>query len=166
MSPIIAKKFKAIFEEQKQSLVYSHQIVNESFHIQPDDLRDELDLSTTELETNMRMRLRNREALFLKKIDEALDRITAGTFGHCEHCEEPIEPKRLEIQPTAEYCIRCKEAQELQEEEPRRRGRQADGGTPCYHMERHYPPGEDDEGRREGIERVFRDGQVRIKGKN
>jgi len=115
MSPTIAHKFKAIFNEQKRNLVYSQKVLNESFNILPDDLRDEVDLSTTELETNMRMRLRNREALFLKKIDEALTRITAGTFGECEHCNEPIEPKRLEARPTATFCVNCKEDSERRE---------------------------------------------------
>ena len=72
----------------------------------------------------MRMRLRNRESLLIKKIDEALVRIEEGTFGLCEACEEDIEIKRLEARPTATLCISCKEDQERME------GNTADGRRP------------------------------------
>lgn len=105
-------RFKSLFEDQKNKLVYSKSFVNEEFHLQKDDLMDDVDLSSTELETSMRMRLRNREALFLKKIDEALARIAEGTFGQCERCEEDIEHRRLEARPTTTLCIHCKEEAE------------------------------------------------------
>lgn len=108
-------KFKSMFEEQKKGMIYSQKVVNEAFHVSQDDLLDEVDLTSVELENNLRMRLRNRESMFLKKIDEALDRISAGTFGQCSSCEEEIELKRLEARPTATHCISCKEEQEHRE---------------------------------------------------
>jgi DnaK suppressor protein len=63
----------------------------------------------------MRMRLRNREALFLRKIDEALRRIADGSFGECEECGDDIELKRLEARPTATMCVACKEEAERRE---------------------------------------------------
>lgn len=109
-------KFKTMFENQKKNLVYTHGVINEDFCIQKDDLIDDVDQTSTELETAMRMRLRNREALFLKKIDEALRRIEAGSFGLCEACGEDIELKRLEARPTANHCVGCKEEQERREQ--------------------------------------------------
>ena len=108
-------KFKALFEEQKKNLIYSTQIIDENFHIQKDDLLDDVDMTSTELETSMRMRLRNREALFVKKIDEALLRIADGSFGSCGECQEEIEPRRLEARPTATKCVACKEVEERME---------------------------------------------------
>ena len=115
MTPEILKRFHTLFQNQKESLVFSKQIINEDFQINTEDLKDELDLATSELENGMRMRLRNREALFLKKIEEALSRIQAGTFGECEDCNEPIDLKRLEARPTTTSCISCKEDQERRE---------------------------------------------------
>jgi len=63
----------------------------------------------------MVFRLRDREKFLLKKIDDALGRIEAGTFGICEICEEEISIKRLEARPVTTMCIRCKEEQEKQE---------------------------------------------------
>lgn len=115
MKPEMVFKFKTLFEQQKQNLLYSNRVVREDFHVAQDELRDEVDLTSTELETSMRMRLRNREALFLKKIEEALARIAEGTFGQCQECEEEIELRRLEARPTATLCVHCKEEQERKE---------------------------------------------------
>lgn len=115
MKPEMLFKFKALFETQKRNLLYSNAIVREDFNLQKEDLKDETDLTSTEIENNMRMRLRNREALFLKKIDEALRRIAEGSFGACEDCEEDIDLRRLEARPTATLCVHCKEEQERSE---------------------------------------------------
>ncbi len=108
-------RFKALFEEQKNNLLYSSSIVDENFHIKQDDLLDDVDMTSSELETSMRMRLRNREALYLKKVDEALARIADGSFGSCGECQEEIELRRLEARPTATMCVACKEVEERME---------------------------------------------------
>ncbi len=108
----MVKKFERLFNEEKRKLLYSYNANQNELVISQEDLSDELDLSTAELEQNMRVRLRNREALFLKKIDEALDRVASGCFGECEDCGEDIEVRRLEARPTATLCLGCKEEQE------------------------------------------------------
>jgi len=114
-------KFTKLFEDQKAGLLYSYKLMNEDFTLKSEDLSDESDLSSATLEQGMKMRLRSREALYLKKIDEALMKIQAGTFGTCECCEEDIELSRLEVRPTATLCISCKESEEMNE------SRSADG---------------------------------------
>jgi DnaK suppressor protein len=108
-------KFKKIFEEQRHSILYNDKIVREDFMVDPDDRPDEVDQATTDTEQAMRMRLRNREMLYLKKIDEALQRINDKTFGECDSCGEDIEPRRLEARPTATLCVGCKEDEERRE---------------------------------------------------
>ncbi len=109
------KKFKKIFESQRRGLLFSDQIVREDFSSNTDDRFDELDQATTDVEQSMRMRLRNRETLYIKKLEEALARIEEGTFGDCESCGEDIELRRLEARPTATLCVSCKEDQERKE---------------------------------------------------
>lgn len=53
-----------------------------------------------------------RRNVLLKEIDAALNRIDDGEYGLCQMCEEPINPKRLEIDPTARLCIECASASE------------------------------------------------------
>jgi RNA polymerase-binding transcription factor DksA len=43
----------------------------------------------------------------LGAIDDALDRVAAGTHGRCTDCGEPIPPARLEIRPAATRCVDC-----------------------------------------------------------
>lgn len=47
-----------------------------------------------------------REAM-LRNIEAALKRIDDGGYGLCRDCEEPINLKRLEFDPTALRCIDC-----------------------------------------------------------
>jgi len=108
-------KFTNLFENEKKRLLLSHRKVDEQFAIRPEELMDEVDFTSFELDNQMRMRLRNREILYLKKVDEALDRISTGAFGLCEDCEEEIELKRLEARPTTTLCISCKENSERTE---------------------------------------------------
>ncbi len=77
------------------------------------------DQASAEENQNFVLRLRERERKLLKKIDEALARISNGTFGICDSCEEEISPQRLEARPVTTYCIDCKTQQE--EEEKTRR---------------------------------------------
>jgi DnaK suppressor protein len=109
------KRFKKLFEEQKKSLLFSDRVVREDFSVNSDDRFDELDQATSDIEQSMRMRLRNREALYLKKLEEALKRIDEGTFGDCEECGEEIGQNRLLARPTATLCVSCKEEQERKE---------------------------------------------------
>jgi DnaK suppressor protein len=114
MKTELTQKFKTLFEEQKKALLYSNKY-NAEFTTNTEEMSDELDLAASELEQGMRMRLRSREAFFVKKIDESLEKIQAGTFGVCECCEEDIEVSRLEVRPTANLCFHCKEAEEIRE---------------------------------------------------
>lgn len=115
MDPKDVTKFKALFENQRKNLIYTGKILNEDFNLQQDDLPDEVDLTSSEIEQNMRIRLRNRETFFMKKIDAALKRIEEGVFGDCEDCGDEIGLRRLEARPTATLCVTCKEEQEHNE---------------------------------------------------
>jgi RNA polymerase-binding transcription factor DksA len=43
----------------------------------------------------------------LTEVEEALVKLSAGTYGVCEDCGSPIDPLRLEAKPAARYCINC-----------------------------------------------------------
>ena len=43
----------------------------------------------------------------ISRIQDALRRISLGTYGVCVKCGEPIDPKRLAAAPTATRCISC-----------------------------------------------------------
>lgn len=51
--------------------------------------------------------LAERAHAHLVAVDAALARLSAGTYGCCERCEQPIAPARLAVRPTATTCVRC-----------------------------------------------------------
>ena len=55
----------------------------------------------------------NRRQVMLTKITAALKRIDDGDYGCCLECDEPINPKRLEFDPTAIHCIECASKSEM-----------------------------------------------------
>jgi DnaK suppressor protein len=58
----------------------------------------------------MEMRNRRRQA-----IDEALTRLTEGTYGICAECGVEISERRLEAVPFAKLCVECQSKEELLE---------------------------------------------------
>ena len=51
--------------------------------------------------------MRERLELRRRKLQAALARINAGTFGCCCECEAYIEPERLESDPGTVFCFDC-----------------------------------------------------------
>lgn len=41
----------------------------------------------------------------LGEVDAALDRVSRGTYGICESCNEPIEPEQLAANPLIRFCL-------------------------------------------------------------
>ena len=110
------KRFKTMLEESKRQLLASaKKTLSEESSFDTNELPDEIDQASSEYQQSMIFRLRDREKFLLAKIDKAVVRIEAGTFGICERCEEEISPKRLEARPVTTLCIRCKEEQEQAE---------------------------------------------------
>ena len=115
MTTDFLSRCKLLFEEQKANVLYNNKIISDDLAVNNDDRMDDADQASSDVEQSLRMRLRNREALLLKKVDEALKRIADGTFGVCHSCSNEIEIKRLEARPTATLCIACKEDEEHRE---------------------------------------------------
>ncbi|MBI3542041.1 MAG: TraR/DksA family transcriptional regulator [Deltaproteobacteria bacterium] len=115
MKKEVLKRFKKLFEQQKANVLYNDKVIRDDFAVSGDDRMDDVDQASSDVEQSLRMRLRNREMLLIKKVDEALKRIEEGTFGSCNSCENDIELKRLEARPTATLCIACKEDEERRE---------------------------------------------------
>lgn len=56
--------------------------------------------------------LSEAERIELEEIREALLRLEAGTYGVCVACHDPIDSRRLHVQPTARYCLSCASARQ------------------------------------------------------
>ncbi|KAB2964579.1 MULTISPECIES: RNA polymerase-binding protein DksA [Zoogloea] len=73
---------------------------------------DPADRATVEEEHALELRVRDRERKLLKKIDEALGRISEGEYGWCEETGDPIGIGRLLARPTATLSIDAQERRE------------------------------------------------------
>jgi DnaK suppressor protein len=51
----------------------------------------------------------DRRACLLQEVDDALSRISDGSYGLCRLCEAKIKPARLNAVPWAPLCIDCQE---------------------------------------------------------
>lgn len=56
--------------------------------------------------------LENQLKKDLKEIERALVKIKKGTYGICEKCKKKIDEARLEVKPSAIYCLKCEREME------------------------------------------------------
>ncbi len=83
--------------------------------INPMDLSDMNDRASCEEQSNIALRIVEREQKVLPKIQKSLESIRLGTYGYCLDSDEPIGIPRLLVRPTAEYCAEVKALKELKE---------------------------------------------------
>jgi len=69
--------------------------------------RDEEDQATVSLMAETSLTLLGPKRQELEAIEEALQRLENGSYGLCEVCGQPIEPRRLEIMPETPLCRGC-----------------------------------------------------------
>jgi DnaK suppressor protein len=101
--------------DEKNNLIFKGIYKSEEFNLDNEDRSDEVDQANSDVENAYRLRFRNREVFYSKKLDEALKRIEKGEYGECEECGCSISFQRLFARPTAELCISCKEEAERDE---------------------------------------------------
>ena len=70
------------------------------------------DAGTFTFERERDLSLSNNIRDLLEKVEAALKRMNAGTYGECERCGRPIDKARLKALPYAVLCIDCKKAEE------------------------------------------------------
>ncbi|EGG77716.1 DnaK suppressor protein-like protein [Gluconacetobacter sp. SXCC-1] len=76
---------------------------------------DITDRASVETDRALELRTRDRARKLISKINQALLRIEAGTYGYCEETGEPIGLKRLEARPIATLSIEAQERHERME---------------------------------------------------
>lgn len=94
--------------------------VKERLH-QREVFADPADRASAEEEHWLDLRLRERESLLLKKIDDSLRRIRDKEYGYCEKTGEAIGIARLLARPTATVCVDIKGQNERAESQYRDR---------------------------------------------
>jgi DnaK suppressor protein len=76
---------------------------------------DITDRASVETDRALELRTRDRARKLIAKIDQALARVEAGTYGFCEETGERIGIRRLEARPIATLSIEAQERHERME---------------------------------------------------
>lgn len=69
--------------------------------------------ATAAFEQATAVSLRRGQELTLDQIDQALERMAAGTYGICDRCGHEIDFARLKALPYATLCMACQKLVEL-----------------------------------------------------
>jgi DnaK suppressor protein len=73
---------------------------------------DSADDADAMYDAEMNLSLVNNARDIVELIDAALARIAAGTYGICTICGNPIDERRLDVLPYAQYCLDDQRKQE------------------------------------------------------
>ncbi len=68
------------------------------------------DAGTATFERERDLSIENNIRDLLSKIDRALQRMDAGTYGICDRCGKPIEKARVKALPYVDLCIKDAQA--------------------------------------------------------
>jgi RNA polymerase-binding protein DksA len=68
---------------------------------------DEQDAAATLTAVRLLDRMSDVELMHLRRVQAALDRIQAGTYGRCLRCGQTIDRARLDALPECDRCIDC-----------------------------------------------------------
>ncbi|MHC4542086.1 MAG: TraR/DksA family transcriptional regulator [Planctomycetota bacterium] len=112
LSPAEIRKFEAMLLAKRNEILGNvTSMESEALRRERSDLSNlpihMADLGTDNYEIENIIGLMSSERKMLSEIDEALNRIEAGTYGICEGNGEPIPKARLNAIPWARYCVAC-----------------------------------------------------------
>ena len=72
-----------------------------------ESVKDEGDQSVADTQAELNLQRMDQRGRELRALEQALSRMNDGTYGECEECGDAIDPRRLEVQPSSRWCIRC-----------------------------------------------------------
>ena len=113
-------KFKKILQDAQDAAV--HADLRRRQDIVIEHSADVLEQMSSAGEGELALADLGRHTDMVRQIRAALGRMEAGTFGVCEYCLKPIEPKRLMAVPWSSLCIGCQETADGQDRADLRTG--------------------------------------------
>jgi DnaK suppressor protein len=116
----LKKARDALTARKEQILKQLNEELKEGKESALDEGMDTYDLASEERTREINLILSDRDREKLQAIEDALERIDAGTYGICEMCEEEIAPERLEALPFTRLCVTCQSDLEKEAKQHRR----------------------------------------------
>jgi DnaK suppressor protein len=103
--------FREILMKRRQEILDNQKPLADSMidtNTRQGDLADQANGNN---EVHIHLKLKQTDAKILIAIEEALQRVEAGSYGLCRDCGDEIARLRLEAIPWTRVCIVCKEKQ-------------------------------------------------------
>jgi DnaK suppressor protein len=107
MNEVQIEFFRQRLLKMREEVLAREMDVKERLH-QREVFADPADRATAEEEHWLDLRLRERESMLMRKIDESLRRIRDKEYGYCVKTGEAIGIPRLLARPTATVCVDVK----------------------------------------------------------
>ncbi len=104
---------KGMLEERRQEILDKLRTIREAMPDQRLDVQDAEEQAVTDFAKDMEFALVQMKADTLGRIDEAMRRLEAGTYGECAECGTEIPAARLKALPFAVLCRDCQEQEEI-----------------------------------------------------
>jgi DnaK suppressor protein len=99
---------KKLLELKRQLIVNLKEKYDDAKDFDIDSSKDLGDEAYNLYSKNIMLGKVETDALKLRLVEQALQRIDANSYGVCIECEDNIDEKRLEYVPFARYCTECK----------------------------------------------------------
>ena len=116
MNPVMLEYFRQKLIAWREELIKgsTETVANtlQETELQKPDLADR---ASAETDHALELRTRDRERKLVKKIDQALVRVTEEEYGYCEETGDEIGVARLEARPVATLSLEAQEMHERQE---------------------------------------------------
>lgn len=108
---------RAQLEGRRRELLRHLRSLREDLPAEALGVRDTEEQCVDDLVQEMDLALMQMKSETLAKIDDALRRLEAGTYGRCGDCAAEISAARLKALPFADRCRDCQEALESEQRE-------------------------------------------------
>jgi DnaK suppressor protein len=106
-------EMRARLQEQRLEIVNMYnQDVRAGQESTDEPTEDIVDRANNSYNRELMFSISDTERLMLLQVEDALNRIEAGTYGRCTNCGNAINPLRLDAVPWARFCIDCQELAE------------------------------------------------------
>jgi DnaK suppressor protein len=116
---------KAMLEERRRLIHDKLRTLRETLPAEAREVTDTEEQSVNDFVRDVELALIEMTSQTLVHIDQALQRVEAGTYGACAQCGAEIAEARLKAVPFATLCRACQEAQESRQAEERERAPEA-----------------------------------------
>ena len=103
---------KGMLEDRRREIHEKLRSLREAIPMEAHDVRDAEEQSVDDFVQEVDLALMQMKSETLKKIEQALLRLEAGTYGHCQECDTEIPSARLRALPFAALCRECQEEAE------------------------------------------------------